>query len=232
MDYLDEGFISLTLLLNGENISANVTQTLTSKNGTLFLHDVVVNRGDSYIFVIYVSYQNLIPLYRNETTATGAAVVSKTVQCTVDNTPPNPPTIVGPAFGKVGKVYIYEITVSDPDENEGLVKLEINFGDEIITKESGCCGAVWDNGQVVNISYKWVDSGNYEITARVMDAQFAWSNWSDPFSVRISRLKSNTLFDTINNRERWDWRHVVDLDWTTFEKIQLNNLLLTVIFKV
>ncbi len=213
--FTDEGIVILTLSLDGENISANVTQTPTSRSGTLFLHDVTVHRGDTFLFVINVIYGNLIPLYHNETQATGAAVISKTVHCSSDNTPPNPPTIDGPASGKVNKVYTYEFTVSDPDENEGLVKLEINFGSEMITKESGCCGAVWDNGQEVNISYKWVDSGNYEITARVMDAQFAWSNWSDPFSVRISKLKLNSLFDTIHNRETWDWRQVVDFEWTT-----------------
>lgn len=225
----DEGVIALTLSLDGENISANVTQTPTEKSGTLFLHNVGVNRGDTFLFVINVVYGNLIPLYHNETTATGAAVVNKNKVSCIDNTPPNPPIIDGPTSGKVGEVYTYEVTVSDPDDNEGLIKLEIDFGDEIITKESGCCGAVWENGQVVNISYKWNQSGNYEITGRVMDAQFEWGNWSDPLIVHISKFKSNNLGTMKNNQVTRDWWYFRDLYWKACEKVSLKDLLLTLV---
>jgi hypothetical protein len=73
----DEGIITLTLTLDGKNISANFTQTPTIKSGALFLNNVEINRGDSLGFRIDVFYGNLLPLYYNETTAFGAAVVSK-----------------------------------------------------------------------------------------------------------------------------------------------------------
>lgn len=189
----DEGIIVLTLSFDGENVSTNITQTPTTKMGSLFLHDVAVSRGETFVFVINVIYGNLIPLYHNETRATGAAIISKHSASTVDNTPPNPPVIVGPTLGKVNDVYTFEVTVSDPDDNEGLIELEIYFGDDLLTTDSGCCGQVWENGQVVYVNYKWVTSGKYNITGRVMDAQFAWSNWSEPIPIRISKVRGHIL---------------------------------------
>ncbi|MDG6228370.1 MAG: C1 family peptidase [Candidatus Thermoplasmatota archaeon] len=73
----DEGIISLTISLNGENISTNLVQTPTSKTGSLFVHDIEVSRGDSFVFLIHVFYGNLFPIYYNETKATGVAVFSR-----------------------------------------------------------------------------------------------------------------------------------------------------------
>jgi len=105
----------------------------------------------------------------------------------IDNRPPNPPIVIGPSYGKVGEIYTYKITVSDPDEEQGLVRLELDFGDELVVEDAGCCGAVWKNGQILNISHIWSDPGDYRITARVMDIYLEWSNWSDPLEVRMPR---------------------------------------------
>ena len=74
---VDEGIISLTLILNGENVSTNFTQTPFSKNGTLYLHDIEISRGETFGFIINVVYGNVYPFYQNDTSATGAAVVRK-----------------------------------------------------------------------------------------------------------------------------------------------------------
>jgi hypothetical protein len=74
---VDEGIISLTLTLDGENLSFNLTQTPFSKNGKLYLHDVELARGDSLGFIINVVYGNVYPVYHNETSAAGIAIVNK-----------------------------------------------------------------------------------------------------------------------------------------------------------
>ncbi len=74
---VDEGIISLTLILNGENVSTNLTQTPFSKNGTLILHDVELSRGETFGFIINVVYGNVYPFYQNDTSATGVAIVRK-----------------------------------------------------------------------------------------------------------------------------------------------------------
>jgi hypothetical protein len=76
----DEGVITLTIFINDENVSFNIVQTglLTdSKNGTLTIENVSVERGDALAFRIDVGYASLIPLYTNSTSDTGFGVISK-----------------------------------------------------------------------------------------------------------------------------------------------------------
>ena len=75
----DEGIITLTVSLNGENISLNITQTPTSKMGRLLVKNVYVTQGDALVFVIHALYANLIPVYLNETSTTGAGIINKKV---------------------------------------------------------------------------------------------------------------------------------------------------------
>jgi hypothetical protein len=102
-----------------------------------------------------------------------------------DNNPPNPPEIVGPASGKINTFYTYWITMSDPDVYDVLLRLEVNFGDEINTYIPGCCGKVWENPTTFNVSYSWKKSGTYSITGRVMDIYGNWSEWSDPLPITM-----------------------------------------------
>jgi len=73
----DGGIITLMVSINGQNITPNIVQTSTSKNGTLKIENIEVNRQDALIFVINVAYGSVIPLYSNSTSATGAGVFSK-----------------------------------------------------------------------------------------------------------------------------------------------------------
>ena len=73
----DEGAISLTIFLNDQNTSLNAVQTPTQKTGRLVVENLSVSRGDSILFIINVAYGNLIPLYSNSTSATGAGVIAK-----------------------------------------------------------------------------------------------------------------------------------------------------------
>ena len=73
----DEGIITLIVSINGQNITPKIVQNQTSKNGTLKIENVEVNRQDALIFVINVAYGSIMPLYSNSTSATGAGVFSK-----------------------------------------------------------------------------------------------------------------------------------------------------------
>ena len=76
----DNGIITLTIFLNDANVSFNIVQTglLTdSKNGTLLIENVSVQRGDTLTFRIDVGYGSVIPFYTNSTSATGIGVISK-----------------------------------------------------------------------------------------------------------------------------------------------------------
>ena len=109
-----------------------------------------------------------------------------------DNNPPNPPKIEGPTSGKIGETYTYEITLTDPDQDDVMFNLEVDFGDEIIDYDCGC-GKSWQNGTVVVVSHKWKNTGSYGITARVEDASGNWSEWSDPFIVIVTNPRNRAI---------------------------------------
>jgi hypothetical protein len=76
----DNGIITLTIFLNDANVSFNLVQTgllADSKNGTLLIENVSVQRGDTLTFRIDVGYGSVIPFYTNSTSATGIGVISK-----------------------------------------------------------------------------------------------------------------------------------------------------------
>ena len=84
----DEGIITLWVSINGQNITPNIVQTPTSKNGTLKIEDVAVHRQDALVFVISVVYGSVMPLYSNSTSATGAGVFSKAKTIVEESTTP------------------------------------------------------------------------------------------------------------------------------------------------
>jgi len=108
-----------------------------------------------------------------------------------DNNPPNPPVITGPQTGKIDEIIVYEFYITDPDVDDQLLQLEINFGGELIIErcDTGECKP-WRNGETVEIQYIWRETGAYNITARVMDVYGEWSEWSDPLSITMPRVKS------------------------------------------
>ena len=121
-----------------------------------------------------------------------------------DNNPPNPPEINGPASGQIKTTYIYYFTVTDPDEDDKLLTLEINWGDETQSETCGC-DKPWENGEIVEVENRWNKQGNYDITARVQDVYGEWSEWSGPFSVSMpkSRERSNIFINLYENLIRF-----------------------------
>ncbi len=110
-----------------------------------------------------------------------------------DNSPPNPPLIEGPTTGNIGKSYSYNITLTDPDVDDQMFYLEVDFGDGIVHEDCGC-GKAWQNGEIITVSHSWKKAGNYSVTARVQDGMGEWSEWSDPLAVSMPKNKVTNLF--------------------------------------
>jgi hypothetical protein len=108
-----------------------------------------------------------------------------------NNNPPNPPVINGPSSGKIKNFYTYDATVSDPDEEDLILRIEINFSDGT-TACGGCDGrGPWHSGEVVEFEHSWTQTGTFGITGRVKDEHGVWSEWSEPLSVSMPKTKIN-----------------------------------------
>jgi hypothetical protein len=103
------------------------------------------------------------------------------------NTPPNPPVIEGPHSGDTSKTLHFDVTITDPDVDDLLRFLEVDFGDETIEYHPRPERGFWQNGWVIHVSYKWNDVGPQVISARVQDGSGEWSDWSTPFDVNIQK---------------------------------------------
>ena len=73
----DEGIITLTILLNDENISFNLVQTPNMKEGLLKVENIEIKNRDALGFRVDVAYASLIPLYSDSISATGFGIVNK-----------------------------------------------------------------------------------------------------------------------------------------------------------
>lgn len=113
---------------------------------------------------------------------------------TAFNNPPDPPVINGPTSGSTGRMYVFNVTVTDQDDDI-LQSLKIDFGDgttHVILSN-------WYSGDTIQVSYKWRKTGSYMIKAKVQDINGAWSDWgyhsmSIPKTFfRVFNLKTKTL---------------------------------------
>jgi hypothetical protein len=80
----DEGVITLTVSINGKNITPTFVQTPTIKSGMLKIENVEVNRQDVLFFIINIAYGSIIPFYTNSTSASGAGIFNKNIRVILD----------------------------------------------------------------------------------------------------------------------------------------------------
>ena len=105
------------------------------------------------------------------------------------NLPPSAPIIDGPSSGKQGRLVCFTVHSSDPDEDNKIIRIEIDFGDGT-SACGGCDGrGPWLSGGIEVIKHSWLKEGTYEITGRVLDEHGDWSDWSEPLSVSMIKTK-------------------------------------------
>jgi hypothetical protein len=89
----------------------------------------------------------------------------------MNNTPPAPPEITGPAKGKIKEPVAYTFMTTDPDGHQ--VSYFIDWGD---TANSSWIGP-YSSGESVNVSHTWLEKGDYTIKAKARDVFGAESDW-------------------------------------------------------
>ena len=115
---------------------------------------------------------------------------------TVDNDPPNKPTIDGETNGKVGTSYSYTFSAIDPDEND--VYYYIEWGDDTVDEWIG----PYSSGEDVLVEHTWEEQGEYTIRSKVKDIYDAESEWGEldirmPISQNLNNFPLLQLISTV-----------------------------------
>ncbi len=95
----------------------------------------------------------------------------KIICAATGNQPPNPPTITGPAQGKINVATEYNFTATDPDGDE--IYYFIEWGDHTNSSWIG----PYPSGDIVAKSHIWSKKGTYAIKAKAKDTSGAESDW-------------------------------------------------------
>ena len=110
------------------------------------------------------------------------------------NEPPGSPTIEGPATGTNGLEYTYEITATDPDNDD--VYYYIDWGDGSGIELKG----PYNSERLVKVKHTWLEKGTYEIKVKSRDIYNETSDWvslevkmpkNKPFYVSFQRFLDN-----------------------------------------
>jgi len=99
------------------------------------------------------------------------------------NPPSKPSTPDGPSSGRININYKFTTSSNDPDGDQTRYLFNWGDGNTTITE-------YYSSGETVSISYKWNEQGSFNIQVRAQDENGAWSEWSDPLSVSMPRIKS------------------------------------------
>jgi len=103
------------------------------------------------------------------------------------SSPPNPPTIDGPANGKIKEPIPYVFVATDP-ENDNIFYY-VDWGDNT---NSGWIGSHLSNEQIT-LTHTWTTKGTYVIKAKAKDIFGAESDWT---TLSITMPQNNEVFNT------------------------------------
>jgi len=115
-------------------------------------------------------YWKIVAWDQNQNSAAGPIWSFTTI--TNPNSPPDTPTITGPAKGAPGSTYKYTITGTDPDGD--MVSAYIQWGDDTITDWT----EFHDSGEAFSITHSWAEKGTYTVQVKVKDEAGAESDWA------------------------------------------------------
>jgi hypothetical protein len=110
----------------------------------------------------------------NATDSTGSGLYKRKwyTFTTMASSPPNPPTIDGPASGKAGVSYIYNFVAVDPDGDDVYYRIEWGDGSPV-TEWIG----PYHSGQLVIVSHTFSIRGTLIIKCQAKDSYDALSDW-------------------------------------------------------
>jgi Fibronectin type III domain len=141
--------------------------------------------------------------------------VTVTVNNSVVNTVPNPPTISGPTTGQINTSYTFNIAGTDPDGNTLRYGLDLN-GDDSVDQWLPGSGYV-NSGTAQNSNRIWTSVGTYTFRALTQDSNGANSGWTT-HTITITAAPAPTADLTINGSNgpiNVAKNATINLNWTS-----------------
>jgi len=111
-----------------------------------------------------------------------------------DNTPPTAPDMQGPASGKPGVQYLYNLVSTDA-ENQNIYYY-IDWGDGTNSSWFG----PYDSGEMAPTTHSWAQQGTYVVKAKakdIMGGESDWSTISVSVPLSISGMKGQMLYNLV-----------------------------------
>jgi len=92
-----------------------------------------------------------------------------------DNTPPDIPQITGPAQGKPGKPYLFNLLTNDAQAPDQNIYYFIDWGDNTTSTWLG----PYVSGTEIHVTHTWAEQGTYTVKAKAKDTMDSESNWGN-----------------------------------------------------
>jgi hypothetical protein len=96
----------------------------------------------------------------------------------ISNPPSKPITPDGRNSGRININYTFTTSSIDPDGDQTRYLFDWGDGNTTITE-------CYLSGEIVNVSNKWDEQGNFNIRVRAQDVNGVWSEWSDPLTITM-----------------------------------------------
>ncbi len=127
----------------------------------------------------------------------------------VEDQPPEKPIIKGPVVGRVGVLYNFSISITDPETEQFY--FQISWGDGITT---GWLGP-YESGESVIACYAWDAPGSYSILVKTKNP-YGEESVSDPLLIQIVELKKTILLGVIHNQSETDDLRIIETNFFIF----------------
>lgn len=118
-----------------------------------------------------------------------------------NNQPPKPPMIDGPLTGRVNKNQDFTISLFDPDGDDLFYC--IDWDDQTSLEWVG----PYQNNTTLQITYKWKNTADYLIKAKVKDSSGLESDWTN---LKITISKNKMYQNPFFQRSRSIYQHLLD----------------------
>ena len=100
------------------------------------------------------------------------------------NLPPEKPSITGETNGKIGEIYNYTFTTSDPDGDK--VYYYIEWGDDSVEEWIG----PYNSGEEITLGHTFAEEGRYTIQAKAKDILDEESEWA---TLKVTMPKNKAI---------------------------------------